>query len=48
MPIPDSKVLLLSGGMDVVWQEFLKIAGLGFVFFIASLALFRRSITIST
>lgn len=34
-----------GAGLDVVWPEFLTIAGLGTVFLVASLSLFRRSLT---
>lgn len=37
-------VVFRGAGADIVWPEFLTVAGLGFAFFAASLALFRRSI----
>jgi len=40
-------VVFRGAGFDIVWPQFLTVTGLGFVFFIASLALFRRSITVS-
>ncbi|MEX3007980.1 ABC transporter permease [Hoeflea sp. TYP-13] len=40
-------VVFRGAGMDIVWPEFLKVAGLGSVFFIASLILFRHSITVA-
>ncbi len=36
-----------GAGIDIVWPEFLTVAGLGFVFFAASLVLFRRSISVA-
>lgn len=40
-------VVFRGAGLDIVWPQFLTVAGLGFGFFAASLALFRRSITVS-
>jgi ABC-2 type transport system permease protein len=40
-------VVFRGAGLDVVWPQFLTVAGLGGVFFIASLALFRRSISVA-
>lgn len=40
-------VVFRGAGFDIVWPQFLTVAGLGFGFFAASLALFRRSITVS-
>lgn len=36
-----------GAGLDIVWPDFLTVAGLGSVFFALSLMLFRRSITVS-
>lgn len=33
--------------LDIVWPQFATVAGLGFTFYAASLAMFRRSITVS-
>ncbi|MGI9353587.1 MAG: ABC transporter permease [Rhizobiaceae bacterium] len=40
-------VVFRGAGLDIVWPELLKVAGLGSVFFATSLALFRRSITVT-
>ena len=40
-------IVFRGAGLDIVWPEFLTVAGLGSVFFASSLMLFRRSITIS-
>ncbi len=40
-------IVFRGAGLDIVWPDFLKVAGLGSVFFASSLMLFRRSITIS-
>ena len=40
-------VVFRGAGIDIVWPEFVKVAVLGSVFFLSSLVLFRRSITIS-
>ncbi|OCK53803.1 hypothetical protein LMTR3_28250 [Bradyrhizobium sp. LMTR 3] len=37
-------VVFRGAGIDIIWPEFVTVAGLGFVFFTASLLLFRRSI----
>lgn len=37
-------IIFRGAGIDIVWPEFVTVAGLGFVFFAASLLLFRRSI----
>jgi ABC-2 type transport system permease protein len=37
-------VIFRGAGLDIVWPQFLTVAGLGGVFFAASLLLFRRSI----
>jgi ABC-2 type transport system permease protein len=37
-------VIFRGAGFDIVWPQFLTVAGLGTVFFAASLLLFRRSI----
>lgn len=37
-------VIFRGAGADIVWPQFLTVAGLGSVFFAASLVLFRRSI----
>ena len=37
-------VIFRGAGLDIVWPQFLTVAGLGTVFFAASLLLFRRSI----
>ncbi|WP_334147193.1 ABC transporter permease [Hyphomicrobium sp.] len=37
-------VVFRGAGIDIIWPEFITVAGLGFVFFAASLVLFRRSI----
>lgn len=41
-------ILYRGAGFAVVWPEFVLVAGLGLVFFLASLSLFRRSMTRST
>lgn len=38
-------VVFRGAGIDIVWPQFLTVAGLGSVFFATSLFLFRRSIT---
>jgi ABC-2 type transport system permease protein len=40
-------VVFRGAGLDIVWPQLLTIIGLGSIFFAASLALFRRSITVS-
>ena len=40
-------VVFRGAGIDIVWPQFLAVALLGGTFFAASLALFRRSITVS-
>ena len=40
-------VIFRGAGMDIVWPQFLIVAGLGLIFLLASLALFRRSISVS-
>lgn len=40
-------VVFRGAGIETVWPEFLTVAGLGAVFFTASLSLFRRSIAAS-
>jgi ABC-2 type transport system permease protein len=40
-------VVFRGAGFDIVWPQLLTIIGLGSIFFSASLALFRRSITVS-
>lgn len=40
-------VVFRGAGLDIVWPQFLAVALLGGTFFAASLALFRRSITVS-
>ncbi len=40
-------VVFRGAGLDVVWPQFLAVAGLGAVFFVSSLALFRRSISVA-
>ena len=40
-------IVFRGAGLDIVWPDFLKVAGLGAVFFTLSLMLFRRSITVS-
>ncbi len=40
-------VVFRGAGIDIVWPQFLTVSGLGFIFFVGSLALFRRSITVS-
>lgn len=37
-------VVFRGAGVDIIWPEFVTVAALGFVFFAASLLLFRRSI----
>ena len=41
-------ILYRGASFDTVWPGFVLVAGLGLVFFLASLSLFRRSITMST
>lgn len=41
-------VAFRGAGLETVWPQFLTVAGLGAVFFSASLLLFRRSISVST
>jgi ABC-2 type transport system permease protein len=41
-------IIYRGAGFDIVWPEFVLVAGLGLVFFLASLGLFRRSIARST
>jgi ABC-2 type transport system permease protein len=45
---PDIQVLIDGAGFAIVWPEFVLVAGLGLVCFLASLGLFRRSMTRST
>lgn len=40
-------VIFRGAGLDAVWSEFLTVGALGSVFFVASLLLFRRSISVS-
>lgn len=40
-------VIFRGAGLDIVWPQFVTVAGLGLAFFAASLALFRRSISTS-
>jgi ABC-2 type transport system permease protein len=40
-------VIFRGAGIDIVWPQFVIVAGLGLVFFLASLALFRRYISAS-
>ncbi len=40
-------IVFRGAGLDIVWPDLLRIAGLGAVFFTLSLMLFRRSITVS-
>ncbi|SFL40061.1 ABC-2 type transport system permease protein [Nitrosomonas aestuarii] len=40
-------VIYRGAGLDIVWPELLAVAGLGLVFFVFSLRLFRRSIALS-
>lgn len=40
-------VVFRGAGLDLVWPQLLTIVGLGSIFFVGSLALFRRSITVS-
>ena len=40
-------VVFRGAGLDIVWPQLLTIIGLGAIFFAASLALFRRSISVS-
>ena len=42
-----SPELAEAAGLDIVWPQFLTVAFLGAIFFAASIALFRRSITVS-
>jgi ABC-2 type transport system permease protein len=41
-------IIYRGAGFDIVWPEFALVAGLGLIFFIASLILFRRSMARST
>ncbi|GMG82087.1 ABC transporter permease [Paralimibaculum aggregatum] len=41
-------VVFRGAGFDIVWPKFLAVAGLGAVFLVSSLALFRQSITTRT
>jgi ABC-2 type transport system permease protein len=41
-------IITRGAGLDIVWPEFAAVTGLGLVFFIFSLSLFRRSIAVST
>ena len=41
-------IIYRGAGFDIVWPEFVLVAGLGLVFFLVSLGLFRRSIAMST
>ncbi len=40
-------ILYRGAGFDVVWSSFLAIIAIGVVFFMAALALFRRSISVT-
>lgn len=40
-------IVFRGAGFEIVWPQFLTVTALGFVFFTASLALFRRSISVS-
>jgi len=40
-------VVFRGAGLDIIWPQLLTIIGLGSIFFAASLALFRRSISVS-
>ncbi len=40
-------IVFRGAGFDIVWPQFLTVAGLGSVFFLSSLMMFRRSITVS-
>ena len=40
-------VVFRGAGLEIVWPQFVTVAALGLVFFVSSLALFRRSITVS-
>lgn len=40
-------IIYRGAGFNIVWPEFVAVTGLGFVFFLFSLALFRRSIAVS-
>lgn len=40
-------VVFRGAGLDIVWPQLLTIIGLGSIFFLGSLALFRRSIAVS-
>ena len=40
-------VIYRGAGLDVLWPELVIIAGLGTAFFLASIAQFRNSITVS-
>jgi ABC-2 type transport system permease protein len=40
-------VIFRGAGLDTVWPQFLTVAGLGSVFFVSSLLLFRRSISVN-
>lgn len=39
-------IVFRGAAMDIVWPQFLIVAGLGLIFLLASLALFRRSISV--
>jgi ABC-2 type transport system permease protein len=39
-------IVFRGAGFNIVWPQFLTVAGLGFTFFAVSLAMFRRSITV--
>ncbi len=41
------KIIYRGGGFDVVWPQFLLVATIGMVFFVYSLALFRKSIAVT-
>lgn len=40
-------VIFRGAGIDIVWPQFLIVAGLGSIFFASSLAMFRRSISVA-
>jgi ABC-2 type transport system permease protein len=40
-------IIYRGAGFDIVWPEFVLVTGLGLVFFLASLSLFRRSTAVS-
>ena len=40
-------ILYRGAGFEVVWSSFLAIIGIGALFFLAALALFRRAITVA-